>query len=709
LKEVNYPSLLRAVGIAIAISTMFAFAVVPIMFIQSEVVMRMVLRCLSGFFLFVAMCHVAFAGGISAPDSLVVKLAVTNPISIDVKWSGPVNQGTMYRVFRSVDDTLHFSVAATIPVTVFHDWMVAAGHSFNYKVKAFAVSRDTVLAESPFSATAGVAVPLPPGKPKGNITGVISDSLTGVGLPQVQVQFFRRASLGATSMTIPDTWTDKDGKYAITLDTGMYLVRAVPLPCPWKDIFTNPPYKAKWYGNAYELGAATPVKADTPAFVANIGLVKVTAPPTVTISGVVRDSAGKPVGGATVALMRTVQEMNQLFCQLGPNGIDRSEDFDLDDFGHLRGVLWNAKTDSNGAYSATVLSGRTYLALATKQGYFTQFYNHKTSVFDATIIRIPTPVKDTTGFDFNLAKRPAVQGFTVSGLVQDSAGVRVPSRIAILPVNKANIQFYARLGATDSLGGFTIKDVAPGKYFVFAVPYASFAPAFYKPGVYGLMKWQQADTVTVTAAVTGITIGVVPITATGVASLSGLVSTGGAAVQGANVLAMDSQGGVVGYGLTDEKGFYLMNNVPAGSISVSVDQQGFQAAQAPVTIGAMDLGKAQSFTINAVTTGVNSDAPVAVAREYALHQNYPNPFNPTTRIAYVVPAGAGSGLQVAGGSVRLTIYDLLGREVAVLVDGVQAPGRHEVTFDARHLSTGVYLYRLSAGDFVSMKKMMLVK
>jgi hypothetical protein len=129
----------------------------------------------------------------------------------------------------------------------------------------------------------------------------------------------------------------------------------------------------------------------------------------------------------------------------------------------------------------------------------------------------------------------------------------------------------------------------------------------------------------------------------------------------------------------------------------------------------------QNIYFDAVELALDVPVPSSVAQEYVLCQNFPNPFNPTTRIAYVVPPGAGSGLQVAGSGsgnlsagfsayrIRLTVYDLLGREVAVLVDGVQSPGRHEVVFDARHLASGAYLYRLTAGTFSATRKLTIVK
>lgn len=85
---------------------------------------------------------------------------------------------------------------------------------------------------------------------------------------------------------------------------------------------------------------------------------------------------------------------------------------------------------------------------------------------------------------------------------------------------------------------------------------------------------------------------------------------------------------------------------------------------------------------------------------FQLEQNYPNPFNPQTTIRYALPQAS---------RVRLGIYDVLGREVARLVDGVQAVGAHEVRFEATDLPSGVYLYRLEADGFVEARTMLLAK
>ncbi len=85
---------------------------------------------------------------------------------------------------------------------------------------------------------------------------------------------------------------------------------------------------------------------------------------------------------------------------------------------------------------------------------------------------------------------------------------------------------------------------------------------------------------------------------------------------------------------------------------------------------------------------------------FSLEQNYPNPFNPATVIQYTVPQAE---------KVMLKIYNVLGQEVATLVNEVQNPGTYQATFDASRLASGVYIYRMQAGDFVESKRMMLIK
>jgi hypothetical protein len=105
---------------------------------------------------------------------------------------------------------------------------------------------------------------------------------------------------------------------------------------------------------------------------------------------------------------------------------------------------------------------------------------------------------------------------------------------------------------------------------------------------------------------------------------------------------------------------------------------------------------AWTFDPTVVTGAVEASAPVS----FVLYQNYPNPFNPETHLRYSIRAA---------GKTNLKVHDLLGREVAVLVDELRSPGTYEVRFDGRGLSSGVYFYRLRSGSFVQTRKLMILR
>jgi hypothetical protein len=92
--------------------------------------------------------------------------------------------------------------------------------------------------------------------------------------------------------------------------------------------------------------------------------------------------------------------------------------------------------------------------------------------------------------------------------------------------------------------------------------------------------------------------------------------------------------------------------------------------------------------------------PVEVPTEYSLMQNYPNPFNPSTTIRYAVPEAV---------MVKLAVYNSVGQQVAILVEEAQEAGYHDARFEGTRLSSGVYFYRIQAGDFVATRRFVLLK
>jgi hypothetical protein len=97
---------------------------------------------------------------------------------------------------------------------------------------------------------------------------------------------------------------------------------------------------------------------------------------------------------------------------------------------------------------------------------------------------------------------------------------------------------------------------------------------------------------------------------------------------------------------------------------------------------------------------LEQEVEIGAPDSYDLSQNYPNPFNPTTKIKYSVPAD---------GFVNISVYNVLGEKVTDIVNSIQKAGRYEVTFDATNFASGMYIYRMESGNFISVKKMMILK
>ncbi len=146
-------------------------------------------------------------------------------------------------------------------------------------------------------------------------------------------------------------------------------------------------------------------------------------------------------------------------------------------------------------------------------------------------------------------------------------------------------------------------------------------------------------------------------------------------------------------------GFYI----PSNSLNVFNGMN----AYGDWTLTVIDGFAGNDGMLNSWSLLITLDSPNDIEDEYdlspndfILHQNYPNPFNPSTIISFHLPVN---------GDVTLKIYDILGREVATLVNEFKEAGRHDVTFDASGLASGIYFYRIQAGSFNQTKKMILLR
>jgi len=157
---------------------------------------------------------------------------------------------------------------------------------------------------------------------------------------------------------------------------------------------------------------------------------------------------------------------------------------------------------------------------------------------------------------------------------------------------------------------------------------------------------------------------------------------------GTNLTVVDSEGNEIIFRTAFNEADYMGQAVPTSAFNLTALVGNFR--------GTLQLTARSSADFNFDVSNERFDG----AYEFQLAQNYPNPFNPSTSISYSVAEMT---------NVTLTVYDILGRMVATLVNDVHSPGQYNVNFDATRLSSGTYIYRIEAGDFMSTKKMLLIK
>jgi hypothetical protein len=639
-----------------------------------------------------------------APTGLEAQTGPWAVPGVRLTWQVPLIRGVNFKIYRSVTDTMHFKPIGTTGMRAYNDFNVKAGNTYYYYVTCFILRGWNSVESGPSNVAEIMAGG--EGFPQGTISGAVTSDSTGLPIPGVRIRFYRVGSFSFESLRPLmnlQAFTDSLGHYEAKLDTGSYLIKAEPLG----GMFWRSGYHVEWYDNAPSPSDATPVgvRQDS-VFVADFGLAPIIPIAFAYVSGHVTDTSGVPLRNASVTFMRTIQEMDSLSSTAGMTpGLDE-ETMDVEGVGYTRGVMWHGRTDSAGNYQARVISGDSYVALASKLGYISEYFDNESDPLDADIIHV---TGDTTGIDFSLSPNPDYQN-SISGLVRDSLGIGVPSRIVLFPIRHMP-WFRIRFDHTDSIGSYMINTVPTGEYFVLAIPFSGYAPAFYKAGAYGVRHWKDADSVNVSGDVTGIDIGVVQVNSAGFAHVDGSVRTSnGMPVGGVAVLATTSTGDVVACGLTDGNGNYSLGGVTTGVVTLTIDKQQYDPVTQSINIPEGSYSGKADFTLSvstATSVGQANEVPI----DYSLDQNYPNPFNPNTTISFDVPVSS---------SVTLRIFNVIGQQVRTLVQGTLSEGRHEVVWNGlddagRALASGIYFYNLKASPvsggkaFSEIRKMVLLK
>ena len=453
--------------------------------------------------------------------------------------------------------------------------------------------------------------------------------------------------------------------------------------------------------------------------------------PLFSVNGWILDTAGLRIKGSYVVFVRAQFALNGS----GTDSLD-TDDF-KDFFNKNQSIDWRLEgisehvflfhTDSLGNYHASVPIG-SYIAFARAEGFPRVFYNNQSSMLAAQIIRVTGKI-DSIGF--TLTPFPPYTLGQISGQVVDTSGGSNTPVISRVMAFRDRWYFEDSLltsrvyeADSDSLGQFAIPSLLPGTYRILAVPLGAYVPTFYS-AVMPSRSWAQSIPVTVSGNSTGglqLITKPIPDSARGYAGITGTVTgnsgasnsrvnnasaaaVSAAAVPGSIVYATDQSGDVLGYGITDATGSYSISGLAPGSYSVTADAVGLSTSTTQSVSTSYDSNGnpvvgSVSFAMSAVTSVQQQPQSNAIPKSFVLSQNYPNPFNPSTTIAFSIPQGS---------KVSLKVYNILGQEVANLVDDYRQAGAYSVQFNASKLASGVYFYRLQANDFAQTKKLLLLK
>ena len=374
-------------------------------------------------------------------------------------------------------------------------------------------------------------------------------------------------------------------------------------------------------------------------------------------------------------------------------------------------LLGTAQTNSSGNYQITLPVGE-YTIGVEKDGYYVVFHDSTYDPFFAEFVALN--LGDVKTIDFNL-KRIDDPNLSISGQIIDSTnniiinrgivivrgGTHVPiGKIKANPTLIDTIQTLAGFIKPD--GSYKVYAQLPDYYFLQAYT-NNFLPGYYNDEGLASVYWQSADSLLIDNNIIDKNISLVRDSSWGAGSIGGFItfSTPGdqQEFEGIIIFAKNiNNGALYSYNFGKELGDYKVTNIPYGTYELVAQRIGLDnAISQTVTIDPFN-NQISGINLNFVISDLQSET--GIPDGFVLYQNYPNPFNPKTIIEFQI-----SELNF----VKLKVYDVLGNEIAILVNEEKSPGYYQVEFDSSNLASGVYFYQLSVGSMTNIKKMVVLK
>lgn len=340
------------------------------------------------------------------------------------------------------------------------------------------------------------------------------------------------------------------------------------------------------------------------------------------------------------------------------------------------------RTDAQGQYRIDGLPSGDYSVFAAAHRFIGKHYGAGSSNTSPGLVTVVAPAI-VSGIDFALAPAP-VAPRQYRGTVRSGNGVGLHTIVEA--VNPTNGMIVAT--STDLDGAF---DFAAWDNAVIR------ARAVGHVGMYAgnTRNWKESQW---NGAQSGMEFTLDAVTVAGLATFDGEVrdAVSGAALKNAWVFGFDATGNVY-FTVTGSDGAFSIPGTPNGALDVMISEVGYESQ----TESAEIIDAHGSATIVAQRTAVTTaDNEARLPEQPVLHQNFPNPFNPATSIAFSLPTRM---------QVSIQVFDLLGRHVATVLEGMRDAGQHRVLFDASRLPSGIYLYRMQTMGSVQTRRMTVTK
>ena len=615
---------------------------------------------------------IGMAQTVAPPTNLKATIVGPNATklhAVSLSWEyGPVTTKVDFNIYKrmgALSDTTPFVKIGETPFKTFID-LIEPGKIFSYYVTAV-VNK----VESDSSNNVEIEI-VPPVIAFGKISGNLYDDSSKAPIAKGNVSFIptfvQPLSMDIFGMAV---MTDSNGNFAAKLRAGDYFIYS-----------SAHGYFGEFYDNVKNIQNATKVTVNAgDSLVFSIGLAKIVPPVNYTVSGWVKDTSGNPVKANLTAFI--INKPHDPSCWR---------------------MTYPSRTDSLGNYVIKgVRPGDTIVVYANpmNHAFLPQYYNGKTTFSTADRIGVTGNV---TNINFTIASKP-VYNNGISGTVTDSAGTTIVKGSVYLfkKDNNNKFGFKARVQTDTLTGGYSFMNLEPGQYILLAEG-RGYVPSFFKYDGTTTLNWKNADSVSVTetSLVTGINFNLKAYSPyVGGGFVYGIVKgNDGSCLPGVLNYIVDASGNFVDYSVTDLDGSYMIGTLDAGSYTMVSTLVSFQDVQNNLSV---DYSNNSSLEINVSlspnnTTGITDNS--SVINGYVLNQNYPNPFNPSTVISYQIPQNS---------FVTLKVYNILGKEVATLVNEQQTAGKYNFNFKANNLASGIYIYKLTAGSFTSVKKLTLLK